>query len=110
MSLWTTSVRATSSNRPPATSAPTDDSTTGPKSGAGSSTSCCGSARRSRLGMDVTRPSRTKPQKVIPCASASSTARLDGAPTRPDETGQPVTADLWTGSNESRPPTERMES
>ena len=36
-----------------------------------------------RLGVDVRPPPRTKPQSVRPRSAASSTARLDGAPTRP---------------------------
>ena len=51
-------------------------------------------------------PPRTKPQSVMPRSAASSTARLDGAPTA-TRTGQPATAAFWTSSNESRPLTQR---
>jgi hypothetical protein len=51
------------------------------------------------------RPPRAKPQSVTPRSAASSTARLDGAPTR-DEDGQPATAAFCTSSNESRPLTQ----
>ena len=52
---------------------------------------------------------RTKPQSVIPRSAASSTARLDGAPTA-TTTGQPATAAFWTSSKEIRPLRQRIAS
>ena len=51
------------------------------------------------------RPPRTKPQSVTRRSRASSTARLDGAPTA-TTIGQPATAAFCTSSNESRPLTQ----
>src|SRR5439155_9927517 len=53
-------------------------------------------------------PPRTKPHSVTPRSCASSTARLDGAPTA-TSIGQPATAAFCTSSNESRPLTQRRE-
>ena len=62
-----------------------------------------------RLRVDVQRPPRTKPQSVIPRSAASSTARLEGAPTA-TRIGQPATAAFCTSSNERRPLTQRSAS
>ncbi len=63
---------------------------------------------RSGFEYTLTRSLETKPQSVIPCVWASSTARLDGAPT-PASTGQPASAAFCTSSNESRPLTQITE-
>ena len=47
-----------------------------------------------------------KPHRVTPRSAASSTARVDGAPTA-TTTGQPATAAFCTSSNERRPLTQR---
>src|SRR4029079_17077019 len=57
----------------------------------------------------LTRPPRAKPHSVTPRSRASSTARLEGAPT-PTSTGQPASDAFWTSSNESRPLTQRIAS
>src|SRR5262249_34635704 len=54
-------------------------------------------------------PPRTKPQSVIPRSVASSTARLDGAPTA-TRIGQPATAAFCTSSQESLPLTQTTRS
>src|SRR5256714_13354832 len=56
-----------------------------------------------------TRPPRTKPQSVTPRSRASSTARLEGAPTA-TTIGQPAIAAFWTSSKERRPLTQRTPS
>src|SRR5271166_6796967 len=55
------------------------------------------------------RPSRTKPSSVIPHSRASSTARLDGAPTAP-RTGTPAIAAFCTSSKLTRPLTSTRRS
>ena len=50
----------------------------------------------------LNRPSRTNPASVIPTRSASSTARVEGAPTAAN-TGTPATAAFCTSSNPARP-------
>ncbi len=51
------------------------------------------------------RPSRTKPQRVIPRSRASSTASVEGAPTA-TRIGVPATAAFCTSSKERRPLTQ----
>ena len=60
------------------------------------------------LGVDVHPVVTDEAAKRDPLAFASSTARLDGAPTA-TRTGQPATAAFWTSSKDARPLTRRIE-
>ena len=64
---------------------------------------------RSGFAYTLNRPSRTKPQSVIPVSLANSTARLDGAPTAA-KIGTPAIAAFCTNSKLARPLTKRSES